>query len=446
MRHRAGGAVSRARSWRRILRHRARRRSILRRCPAVPADARRCTRCMLRRKQNRGTIIGSDESAAAPVLRSTASRAMAAISPQRLGRAAGRRDVAASGPAAPQGGIGAYIGYSPYCVPRVVDGVKCVIVSEALQRRRADGLGLRDELRPRQRADGGRGRVGAGGDLTIGGRQCNKGLRSAGPASVARGPLRRGAQAASALTLADRRLLWRAALFLWKMPLSATESITLWACLNSSAALALSPATTAFCTFLIDGAEVRAQRGVGGVQLHVLARALAARGEADGLLLGFGRGGHAADCVYLRSVRLEVQRPSSIAWAHASAQAAPGRPGYNARSADEPAQVRLHRLRCSRWPRASPGWCASSWWPPTFGASAATDAFNVAFRIPNLFRRLFAEGAFSQAFVPVLAATRARDGDEATHRPDRRRGHACWPGRCWSSASWASSARRCWCG
>ena len=51
----------------------------------------------------------------------------------------------------------------------------------------------------------------------------------------------------------------------------------------------------------------------------------------------------------------------------------------------------------------------------TFGASAATDAFNVAFRIPNLLRRLFAEGAFSQAFVPILAATRARDGDEATH-------------------------------
>ena len=50
-----------------------------------------------------------------------------------------------------------------------------------------------------------------------------------------------------------------------------------------------------------------------------------------------------------------------------------------------------------------------------FGASAATDAFNVAFRIPNLFRRLFAEGAFSQAFVPLLAATRSRDGDPATH-------------------------------
>ena len=52
----------------------------------------------------------------------------------------------------------------------------------------------------------------------------------------------------------------------------------------------------------------------------------------------------------------------------------------------------------------------------TFGASAWTDAFNVAFRIPNLLRRLFAEGAFSQAFVPVLAATRSRDGDEATQR------------------------------
>lgn len=38
-----------------------------------------------------------------------------------------------------------------------------------------------------------------------------------------------------------------------------------------------------------------------------------------------------------------------------------------------------------------------------FGASAGMDAFFVAFRIPNFMRRLFAEGAFSQAFVPVLA-------------------------------------------
>ncbi|MEO7114495.1 MAG: murein biosynthesis integral membrane protein MurJ [Caldimonas sp.] len=51
-----------------------------------------------------------------------------------------------------------------------------------------------------------------------------------------------------------------------------------------------------------------------------------------------------------------------------------------------------------------------------FGAGASFDAFNVAFRIPNLLRRLFAEGAFSQAFVPTLARARASDGDEATQR------------------------------
>ena len=51
-----------------------------------------------------------------------------------------------------------------------------------------------------------------------------------------------------------------------------------------------------------------------------------------------------------------------------------------------------------------------------FGAGASFDAFNVAFRIPNLLRRLFGEGAFSQAFVPTLARTRATDGDEATQR------------------------------
>jgi len=49
-----------------------------------------------------------------------------------------------------------------------------------------------------------------------------------------------------------------------------------------------------------------------------------------------------------------------------------------------------------------------------FGANGMTDAFIVAFRIPNLLRRMFAEGAFSQAFVPLLAATRAERGDDAT--------------------------------
>ena len=47
-----------------------------------------------------------------------------------------------------------------------------------------------------------------------------------------------------------------------------------------------------------------------------------------------------------------------------------------------------------------------------FGVSALTDAFYVAFRIPNLFRRVLGEGAFSQAFVPVLAACKTEEGDE----------------------------------
>ena len=47
-----------------------------------------------------------------------------------------------------------------------------------------------------------------------------------------------------------------------------------------------------------------------------------------------------------------------------------------------------------------------------FGAGAVADAFFVAFRIPNFFRRLFAEGAFNQAFVPVLARYRTRQRQE----------------------------------
>jgi putative peptidoglycan lipid II flippase len=43
-----------------------------------------------------------------------------------------------------------------------------------------------------------------------------------------------------------------------------------------------------------------------------------------------------------------------------------------------------------------------------FGASGASDAFFVAFKIPNFLRRLFAEGAFAQAFVPVLSEYRSQ--------------------------------------
>lgn len=43
-----------------------------------------------------------------------------------------------------------------------------------------------------------------------------------------------------------------------------------------------------------------------------------------------------------------------------------------------------------------------------FGAGFATDAFFVAFKLPNLLRRIFAEGAFSQAFVPILAEYKSK--------------------------------------
>ncbi|MDP3032824.1 MAG: murein biosynthesis integral membrane protein MurJ [Rhodocyclaceae bacterium] len=52
----------------------------------------------------------------------------------------------------------------------------------------------------------------------------------------------------------------------------------------------------------------------------------------------------------------------------------------------------------------------------TFGAGMLTDAFFVAFRLPNLLRRLFAEGAFSQAFVPLLAEYRNQRGAEETRQ------------------------------
>ena len=47
------------------------------------------------------------------------------------------------------------------------------------------------------------------------------------------------------------------------------------------------------------------------------------------------------------------------------------------------------------------------------GANGNADAFFVAFKIPNFLRRLFAEGAFAQAFVPVLADTREHGGQAA---------------------------------
>src|ERR1700730_5554081 len=51
-----------------------------------------------------------------------------------------------------------------------------------------------------------------------------------------------------------------------------------------------------------------------------------------------------------------------------------------------------------------------------FGTQPGMDAFLVAFRIPNFMRRLFAEGAFSQAFVPVLSQYQKQNTKEEIQR------------------------------
>ena len=68
-----------------------------------------------------------------------------------------------------------------------------------------------------------------------------------------------------------------------------------------------------------------------------------------------------------------------------------------------------------------------------FGASDAMDAYNVAFRIPNLLRDLFAEGAMSAAFVPTFTR------QLADRRQGRRRG-----GSATTSSTRCSSSPACW--
>src|SRR5437764_13631789 len=51
-----------------------------------------------------------------------------------------------------------------------------------------------------------------------------------------------------------------------------------------------------------------------------------------------------------------------------------------------------------------------------FGAGLQMDAFEAAFRLPNLLRRLFAEGAFSQPFVPILAEYHRQQALEETKK------------------------------
>ena len=50
-----------------------------------------------------------------------------------------------------------------------------------------------------------------------------------------------------------------------------------------------------------------------------------------------------------------------------------------------------------------------------FGAKSGFDLFLLAFKIPNMMRRIFAEGAFSQAFIPVLAEYEEKNPEQKKH-------------------------------
>ena len=61
----------------------------------------------------------------------------------------------------------------------------------------------------------------------------------------------------------------------------------------------------------------------------------------------------------------------------------------------------------------------------TLGTGPVADAFYAAFRFPNLFRRLFAEGAFNTAFIPLFAKELENNGDTGRQRNLPRR--SCLP-------------------
>ena len=212
--------------------------------------------------------------------------------------------------------------------------------------------------------------------------------------------------------------MWRAALFLWKRPLSATESIIGWAVLKSSAALALSPAATAFWTFLTAVRNLERSDVLAALSLTSWRARLRPDARRTVFFLALERLPWMRDpwsCVD------DAAKPSSIAAGRSRCCDRPDDACADPRGLAPPLSMNLLRAastvslltlasRITGLVRdvADRRRCSAP--------ARSTDAFNVAFRIPNLLRRLFGEGAFSQAFVPLLARTRAADGDEATQR------------------------------
>src|SRR6267378_1195170 len=185
-----------------------------------------------------------------------------------------------------------------------------------------------------------------------------------------------------ALSRAARRLLCRAASFLWTTFLSAMRSIIPEALLKIFRAPALSPAAIAVVTLLI--ALVRAERRLA----LCLRRFSAWRAALRAPFVFAMRNPERKGAIVVAGPRKVFVRES-----------------YNSRMNLLKA---LATVSSMTFVSRILGFVRDALIARLFGAGLATDAFFVAFRIPNLLRRLFAEGAFSQAFVPVLSEYRTR--------------------------------------
>ena len=77
-----------------------------------------------------------------------------------------------------------------------------------------------------------------------------------------------------------------------------------------------------------------------------------------------------------------------------------------------------------------------------FGAGMAADAFFVAFRIPNLWRRLVGEGSLTISFIPVYTEYLTQRSEEESREVDPYRLYHCWSHLIYPDASWGLSSRR----
>src|SRR6266567_1192668 len=216
-----------------------------------------------------------------------------------------------------------------------------------------------------------------------------------------------------ALIACASRALFRDAVFLWTIFLSAMRSITACCACISLVAAALSPASTALRTFLtaVRSADFKlalCRRVVSACRARFRAWAVFAMRiplcwrskKRPGIIAIF------CDSRKLKDAFCTTCAPDLHPNANAIRRAGKLPPMNLLRALSTvSALTLLSRIT---------GLIRESLKAVAFGAGLQMDAFEAAFRLPNILRRLFAEGAFSQAFVPILAEYKRSRGDGAT--------------------------------